>query len=231
MNPSTASDHTRQHQSTQHSRQISRSLDEDMHSNGQSHGSDFWGRKGNLPPYSSQFGSLNDYGQLGGATAGYDQLFTPSYLRDSRYVEELAEAHKARVAAHRDGMLANHSNGGSLSTSSSSANLHKLAPSHRGMTYDIVENHPPIDDDEPRPLPSRWNDADKFTGLEVQGDGLEVRFTGPSKTHEHEAAAVRANHPMPPECGIYYYEVTVISKGKEGYVDLRIILIFDLVKQ
>ncbi|KAI9706045.1 MAG: hypothetical protein M1836_005451 [Candelina mexicana] len=218
MNPSPAEDHTRQQQSNQHSGQIARNSGVDMHSNGQSNGSGFPGRRGNLPSYSSQFGALNDYGQQGGAIPGFNQFFTPSYLRGSRYVEELAEAHKGRVASYKDGTSSHTSNGGSISTSSSSANLHKLAPSHRGMTYDIVENHPPIDDDEPRPLPSRWNDADKFTGLEIQGDGLEVRFTGPSKPHEHEAAAVRANHPMAPECGIYYYEVTVISKGKEGLI-------------
>ncbi|KAI9719237.1 MAG: hypothetical protein M1812_003567 [Candelaria pacifica] len=218
MNPSPADYHTRQQPSNQISRQAARNLDGEMHSSGQSIGSEFIGRRGNLPSYSSQFGSLNDYVQQGDALPGYNHFFTPSYLRSSRYVEDLAEAYKVRVAAFKDGMSAQISNGGTLSTSSSSANLHKMAPSHRGMTYDIVENHPPLDDDEPRPLPSRWNDADKFTGLEVQGDGLEVRFAGPSKSHEHEAAALRANYPMPPECGIYYYEVTVVSKGKEGLI-------------
>lgn len=34
---------------------------------------------------------------------------------------------------------------------------------------------------------------------------------------ENEAGAVRADHPVPANCGIYYFEITVLSKGKEGY--------------
>ena len=68
------------------------------------------------------------------------------------------------------------------------------------------------------PLPSRWSEIDRFPGLEVLAGGWQVRFAS-SKTGTHdEAAAVRADHPMPRRCGIYYYEVTVMSKGKEGLV-------------
>jgi Ran-binding protein 9/10 len=114
----------------------------------------------------------------------------------------------------------------SLSTSSSHVNLHKLVPSHRGLTHDIIERMPvgagvgPAGVEEVvMPLPSRWNEADKFAGLELLSDGLEVRFSGIGKPGAHEeAAAVRADHPMPRQSGIYYFEVTVLSKGKEGLV-------------
>ena len=44
------------------------------------------------------------------------------------------------------------------------------------------------------------------------------RYLGPNTQGEKEAAAARANHPIPPACGIYYYEVTILDKGYKGYV-------------
>lgn len=142
-------------------------------------------------------------------------FFIPSYLKGSRHAERLEEAHRARLAAQRDAQSRHSSNAGSLSTSSSSVNLHKMVPSHRGMTHDIIERAPVYVEETVAPLPTKWNEADKFTGLEILADGTEVRFSGQSKTHD-EAAAVRADHQMPRQCGIYYFEVTVVSKGKEG---------------
>jgi len=37
------------------------------------------------------------------------------------------------------------------------------------------------------------------------------------KTHK-DAASVRATHPIPSACGIYYFEVRIISKGRDGWV-------------
>jgi len=209
--PSNQIDH-RSHRLSQHGSDI------DSHPNGGGSLSGSWGRSGPLPSYSSQFmfsTSCGTYG-IGGLVSTH--FFVPSYLRNSKYCERLAAAHKAKHATHRESSSAHSSNGGSLSTSSSSVNLHRLTPSHRGMTYDIVEHPPPIDDDGLTPLPSKWAEVDRFGGLEIQGDGLEVHYKGLGKSHEHEAAATRADHPMPPQCGIYYYEVTMVSKGKEGYV-------------
>ena len=192
--------------------------DMDLHTNGGGSLSGSWGRSGPLPSYSSQLTLSSAYGINSIGSSASNHFFVPSYLRNSRYIERLAAAHKAKHATQRDGSSAHSSNGGSLSTSSSSVNLHRMTPSHRGMTYDIVEHQPPVEDDGLTPLPSKWAEADRYGGLEILGDGLEVRYIGPGKTHEHEAAATRADHPMPPQCGIYYYEVTMVSKGKEGYV-------------
>ena len=149
--------------------------------------------------------------------SGSEAFMTPTYLRASRYVERLAEAHQARLAAQRDAPQTHAPNGGSLSTSPSSANLHKMAMSHRGMTYDIIEKEPAVDTSGLTPLPSRWSDRDRFGGLDLHQEGFDVRFVGQGRSQEHiEAAAVRADHFMPPQCGIYYYEVLVTSKGKEG---------------
>ena len=31
-----------------------------------------------------------------------------------------------------------------------------------------------------------------------------------------DAASVRATHPIPAACGLYYFEIKVISKGRDG---------------
>lgn len=97
------------------------------------------------------------------------------------------------------------------------------------MTYDIVESHgpggdstAPLEGQQLTPLPSRWNESDKYSGLDLLGEGLEVRYIGHVPKQEHEAAAVRADHPMPVKCGIYYFEVTILAKPKDGYVRLQL---------
>lgn len=197
--------------SISHSRH-SRSVDADGHHNSMSTS---LGRSGPLPSYSSQFGYLNGYGatQEGGAST----LFVPSYLRGSKHAEKLEEVHKARIAAQREYRSTHSSNAGSLSTSSSSVNLHKMAPSHRGLTHEIIERAPIFVDEPVAPWPTRWNDGDKYPQMEVEDNGRQAKFAGSQKTHD-EAASVRADYPMPRQCGIYYYEVTVVSKGKDGCV-------------
>ncbi|KAK3062557.1 hypothetical protein LTR53_019312, partial [Teratosphaeriaceae sp. CCFEE 6253] len=99
-----------------------------------------------------------------------------------------------------------------MSGSSSTGNLSKLhAPHlhHRPAVQDVRERDPPpsADDNDSglHHLPSRWSDEDKMSGLEVQGEGTEVRFAGVTKSTD-EAASIRADHAMPRECGLYYYE-------------------------
>lgn len=173
-----------------------------------------------LPPYSRKYASFprsdpffQNPGTFSDAASG--SSFTPSYLRNSRYISRLDAAQRAKAASHRDVFSSSHASN-PLSTSSSQASLPRMAPSHRGMTYDIIERETPGDDDHLLPLPSRWNDSDKYSGLELTNGGLEVRYTGAVNKHDHEAAAVRADNPMPPQCGIYYFEITILSKPKEG---------------
>jgi len=175
-----------------------------------------WGAgRGNMSSFSSPRFPSHIYGS-GGGPLGF---FIPSYLRDSKYMEKLEETHKAKLAAQRDEPPARSSNPGSLSTSSSSVSLHKMAPSHRGMTYEIIERQPEVEEDGLAQLPSKWAEIDKHAVLEIAPDGLDVKYVGPSKVSDHEAAATRTDHPMPPQCGIYYYEVNIISsKGKEGMI-------------
>jgi Ran-binding protein 9/10 len=203
-----------------HPRYDSRSYDMDFGANGASHGrSGSWGRNGHLPSYSSAYGPImSGSGDNGYGGSHGDTFFVPSYLRGSKYVQKLEECHKAKLLAYKDGPSSQSSQPGSLSTSASSTHLHaKVPPSHRGMTYDLIEKAPPLEDETLSPLPSKWNNQDKFGGLEVMSDGQEVKFTGPKpdRDRDHEACAIRADHSMPPQCGIYYFEVTIISRKRE----------------
>nr|CAD7587980.1 unnamed protein product [Timema genevievae] len=42
---------------------------------------------------------------------------------------------------------------------------------------------------------------------------------GHGKTHK-DAASVRATHAIPAACGLYYFEVKIVSKGRDGYMGI-----------
>ena len=153
---------------------------------------------------------------LGAGSRGAGDMIRPTHLRGSRYMEQYEAAYKAKVKARTDAAANHTSNPSALSRSSSSVSLHKMAPSHRGMTYEIIEHQPPSNDTGPSPLPLRWNEADKNRSIDIEDNGSSLKYTSPlAKLHDHEAAAVRADQPMPPQCGIYYYEIHIHQTGKE----------------
>ncbi|KAL5495736.1 hypothetical protein ACEPAI_1200 [Sanghuangporus weigelae] len=69
-------------------------------------------------------------------------------------------------------------------------------------------------------LPTRWNEQDRNKYLHVSEDGRNLSFHGPNTQGEKEAAAARANHTIPPACGIYYYEVQILDKGYKGHISV-----------
>jgi Ran-binding protein 9/10 len=144
-------------------------------------------------------------------------FLSPSYLRGSIYLQKLEDAHKARVAAEREGHAGKAQPGAGLV---SGANAHpqssKLpAGSHRGVQYEVVEKTLAVEEDAAvSPLPSRWSKDDKDPNLDVLGDGYEVKHIGRS-SNDHEACAIRADHYMPSLCGVYYFEVLIMNRKRE----------------
>ena len=67
-------------------------------------------------------------------------------------------------------------------------------------------------------LPTRWSDQDRTPALSVSSDGRELMFTGPSSMGDRDSSAARANHTIPPACGIYYYEVEILHRCPQGWV-------------
>ena len=89
---------------------------------------------------------------------------------------------------------------------------------HRGVAFDVSEKSsmstPPS---EPPLLPSRFSERDRFASLEIVNDGMDAKFNGPAKGTDSDAASVRADHPIPSTCGVYYYEVSILSRGSQGF--------------
>ena len=136
----------------------------------------------------------------------------PSYLAGSKYLERLDAQHKVKLARQAGQSTP------SLSKSPSGTSLHRMEPSHRGMTYEIVEHTPPeTSDDLTPPLPSKWNERDRNGGLEIIAN-TDLKFVVTQKGHEQELAAARSDFCMPRRCGIYYYEITLQYKPKDGTV-------------
>ncbi len=62
--------------------------------------------------------------------------------------------------------------------------------------------------DSSAPLPTMWNMKDKWQYIGLSEDCLTVQYKGHGKDHT-DAASVRADHPIPAACGLYYFEVSI----------------------
>ncbi|XP_032226144.2 ran-binding protein 9 [Nematostella vectensis] len=76
--------------------------------------------------------------------------------------------------------------------------------------------YPKVDETE-TPLPRSWSPKDKFTFIGLSQNNLRVHYKGVGKTHK-DAASVRATYHIPAACGLYYFEVRIVSKGRDGYM-------------
>lgn len=50
-------------------------------------------------------------------------------------------------------------------------------------------------------------------------NNLRVHYRGKGESHK-DAAAIRTHHAVPTQAGIYYYEVKIVSKGKDGFIGI-----------
>uniref|UniRef100_A0A8C9VXI2 RAN binding protein 9 n=1 Tax=Scleropages formosus TaxID=113540 RepID=A0A8C9VXI2_SCLFO len=78
--------------------------------------------------------------------------------------------------------------------------------------------YPAVDERE-TPLPRSWSPKDKFSYIGLSQNNLRVHYKGHGKTPK-DAASVRATHPIPAACGVYYFEVKIVSKGRDGYMGI-----------
>ncbi|XP_037085416.1 ran-binding protein 9-like [Pollicipes pollicipes] len=77
----------------------------------------------------------------------------------------------------------------------------------------------PMVDTKETPLPTCWSQKDKFQDVGLTQNNLRAHYKGNGKTNK-DAASVRASHPIPPACGLYYFEVKIVSKGRDGYMGI-----------
>ena len=99
----------------------------------------------------------------------------------------------------------------------------------------LVRLYPKVNERE-TPLPRSWSAKDKYTYIGLSQNNLRVHYkgrrlrcvmsldekwisvpylVGSGKNHK-DAASVRTAHPIPAACGVYYFEIKVISKGRDG---------------
>jgi hypothetical protein len=160
------------------------------------------------------------------------EYWLPEYLEGTAY--------GARVAQWKEQIMTNASNGsagngsthmGGISMRREASASHTVpssrnpSPHHhshimtqRGVAFDVAEKSSLSTTNEPPFLPSRFNERDRCPVLELANDGMDAKFAGPAKGTDSDAASVRAEHPIPSSCGIYYYEVTIVSRGSQGYI-------------
>lgn len=176
-----------------------------------------WKRSATLQHHSRAFDRFLTLGESDAALD--DRFFVPSYLEKSTYVQKLKEAHNIKVMSRQDSKPDTASD---FHSNLVDFTANPLPPgSHRGLSHTVIERQPSsTDDDALPPLPTEWNKEDMWSGIEVMPDGRTTKYVGPRNHHERdqEACAVRANHYMPPQCGIYYYEVEILSSKKDEYV-------------
>jgi len=66
-------------------------------------------------------------------------------------------------------------------------------------------------------LPSKWSSKDKHQHLRLTEGNLKVVYNGQGKSHK-DAGSVRSDREIPFQCAIYYFEVTVVKRGRDGYL-------------
>lgn len=115
-----------------------------------------------------------------------------------------------------DGIVFNRNNT-SKSKMDGHPNLSSTIPSPQSVDR-LKFLYPNVNESE-TPLPRCWSPHDKCHAIGLSQNNLRVHYKGAGKTHS-DAAAVRTSHPIPAACGLYYFEVKIISKGKNGYMGI-----------
>ncbi|CAG8518043.1 5764_t:CDS:2 [Funneliformis mosseae] len=69
-------------------------------------------------------------------------------------------------------------------------------------------------------LPTAWNIEYRRNLLRLNSDRLIMTYTDLGGIEY--CAAIRANHPIPEQCGLFYFEVDIINKGENGMFEIGI---------
>lgn len=106
-----------------------------------------------------------------------------------------------------------------VSSSCSSSDVNSQSQSQQIFVGDVISRLYPNVNQKETPLPRQWSTTHKFQTLSLSHNNLRVTYKGPGKNHK-DAASVRTDNPIPSTCGIYYFEIKIISKGRDGYMGI-----------
>jgi len=81
----------------------------------------------------------------------------------------------------------------------------------------------PAVDESVTPLPRFWTSHKELSSKLIIQQGTRVEYKGPGSKGYKDAASARTNTEIPAVCGIYYFEITVISKGRDGYIGIGLV--------
>ncbi|GAA6060229.1 hypothetical protein JCM10212_003469 [Sporobolomyces blumeae] len=109
---------------------------------------------------------------------------------------------------------------GSSSTTTTTTHGTTLSPSSSTSTSSSLSTSTSTLLRDPIPLPTKWDPSDRCALLELSSDSRTASFAGSAKYGDRDAAAVRADRPVPTHAGVYYFEVEVKDKGVSGYIGI-----------
>jgi hypothetical protein len=89
----------------------------------------------------------------------------------------------------------------------------ELVTPSRDINRRIAQLYPGVNS-EITPLPTHWSSVDRRETIYVSPDKTLLKYKGLGVNH-HDAASVRANHPIPHGCGVYYFEVTIVTPERK----------------
>ncbi|KAF8167856.1 hypothetical protein B0H34DRAFT_792533 [Crassisporium funariophilum] len=69
-------------------------------------------------------------------------------------------------------------------------------------------------------LPVRWSEQDRHIHLSVSADGRDLSHNGGQTNSDKDAASARTVHPIPPACGIYYFEIEIGGKEQKSHISI-----------
>jgi Ran-binding protein 9/10 len=69
-------------------------------------------------------------------------------------------------------------------------------------------------------VPSNWDTIPRGHSMRfLEIHGLRVCYKGPG-SDDRDAAAIRTDHPIPSSCPLYYFEIEIVNKGRDGFIGI-----------
>ncbi|KAI9285909.1 concanavalin A-like lectin/glucanase domain-containing protein [Umbelopsis sp. AD052] len=140
----------------------------------------------------------------------------PKYLDSSSYAELVQRQYELRLAAYSSDKHRESADPTPILVNSA---VRKPKVKSSGQPFHLsLDNADKLEDLDLK-LPTAWNPNDKGHCVELSSDNRRLKYVGVGKD-DTDAASVRANFPMRPQCGIFYFEVEIVSKGRDGYIGI-----------
>lgn len=69
-------------------------------------------------------------------------------------------------------------------------------------------------------VPAAWDVQARGPSMRyLDVSGLRVRYKGPG-SDDRDAAAIRTDHPVPASCPLYYFEIEIVNRGRDGFIGI-----------